>query len=160
MGDSHDAEHETLREVEADLTEDFENLDNEVDDEAADGATDKSTCPLQQFIHGLREADDTDVRAVGQYDGEDYELLYLRPDVDAQLDDEARVARVKSLVMKALGEPISDPVFEDYGKLNAAIRWYDEAVVAIYPYDEWSGVIATFDRANSPLVNLALEHLE
>ncbi|WP_049907462.1 hypothetical protein [Haloferax elongans] len=156
MGDSHDAEHETLREVEADLTEDFEDLDDEADGEADDG----STYPLQEFIRGLREADDADVRAVGQYDGEDYELLYLRPDVDAQLDDEARVARVKSLVMKALGEPISDPVFEDYGKLNAAIRWYDEAVVAIYPYDEWSGVIATFDRANSPLVNLALEHLE
>nr|WP_049918823.1 hypothetical protein [Haloferax larsenii] len=156
MGDSHEAEHETLREVEADLTEDFEDLD----DEADGGDGNESVNPLQQFIHGLREADDTDVRAVGQYDGEDYELLYLRSDVDEQLDDETRAARVKSLVMKALGEPISDPVFEDYGKLNAAIRWYDEAVVAIYPYDEWSGVVATFDRVNSPLVNLALEHLD
>ncbi|AFK20622.1 hypothetical protein E6P09_02720 [Haloferax mediterranei ATCC 33500] len=144
MDEPHDAEHETLSEVEADLTDDF---------------GDDGDDPLRQFVRGLRETDDADVRAVGQYDGEEYELLYLRSDLESRFDADARANRVKNLVMKALGEPVTDPVFEDYGELNAVVRWFDEAVIAIYPDDEWSGVFATFDRTSSPLVDLALKHL-
>ncbi|MFC7130436.1 hypothetical protein [Haloferax chudinovii] len=144
MDDRHDAEHETLSDVEADLSDDF-----------GDG----SDSPLRQFVRSLRDLDDADVRAVGQYDGKGFELLYLRDDIDDALDADARTERVKTLVMKALGEPINEPGLDDYGQLNAVIRWFDEVVVAIYPHDEWSGAIATFDRANSPLVDLAVTHL-
>ncbi|EMA05653.1 hypothetical protein [Haloferax denitrificans] len=144
MDDLHDAEHETLSDVEADLTDDF---------------GDEGDSPLRQFVRSLRDLDEADVRAVGQYDGEAFELLYLRDDIDEALGPEERGERVKTLVMKALGEPVNEPELDGYGDLNAVIRWFDEVVVAIYPHDEWSGAIATFDRANSPLVDLAVTHL-
>ncbi|WP_148413918.1 hypothetical protein [Haloferax sp. KTX1] len=144
MDDPHDAEHETLSDVEADLADDF---------------GDEGDSPLRQFVRSLRDLDDADVRAVGQYDGEAFELLYLRDDIDDALGPNERSERVKTLVMKALGEPVNEPGLDGYGDLNAVIRWFDEVVVAIYPNDEWSGAIATFDRANSPLVDLAVEHL-
>ncbi|RDZ36540.1 MULTISPECIES: hypothetical protein [unclassified Haloferax] len=144
MDDLHDAEHETLSDVEADLAEDF---------------GEEGDSPLRQFVRSLHDLDEAEVRAVGQYDGEAFELLYLRGDIDEALEPDARTERVKTLVMKALGEPVNEPELDDYGELNAVIRWFDEVVVAIYPHDEWSGAIATFDRANSPLVDLAVTHL-
>ncbi|MFC7205173.1 hypothetical protein ACFQJC_16765 [Haloferax namakaokahaiae] len=144
MDEVHDAEHETLEAVEADLAEDF---GREGDD------------PLQQFIYSLRNLDEVDVRVVGQYDGENYELLYLREDLESKFGPEERTARMKAIVMKALGEPVTEPEFDDYGELDAVLRWFENAVVAIYPHDEWSGVFVSFDRTDSPVVDLALEHL-
>ncbi|RDZ66288.1 hypothetical protein C5B90_08065 [Haloferax sp. Atlit-12N] len=144
MDDLHDAEHETLSDVEADLADDF----------GEEGDT-----PIRQFVRSLHDLDEADVRAVGQYDGEAFELLYLREDIEEALEPDARTERVKTLVLKALGEPVNEPELDGYGDLNAVIRWFDEVVVAIYPHDEWSGAIATFDRANSPLVDLASKHL-
>jgi hypothetical protein len=115
--------------------------------------------PLGGFVGALREANGEGLRAVARYDGERRELLYLREDVAAGLSEKGVEKRLESLVMRALGDPQSDAALPEYGALDATVRWFEDAVVAVYPTGEWSGVIATFDRRRSPLVDAAFDHL-
>jgi hypothetical protein len=62
--------------------------------------------------------------------------------------------------VQALGDPTEEAALPDFGGLEATLRWYDDVVVASFPTGEWSGVVATLDRTDSPLVDVALEHLD
>jgi hypothetical protein len=138
---------DSLRDVEADIQADL--------DEEGEAPSE----PLRDLVGALREDNPEGLRAVGRYDGDDHEILYLRDDLQASLSDDEIQHRVKTFVMKGLADPRSDTELDDYGELNATLRWFDNAILAIYPTGEWSGIIATFDRQRSPLVDAAFEYL-
>lgn len=139
---------DSLRDVEADIQADLED----------DGETPSE--PLRDLVAALREDNSEGLRAVGRYDGDDHEVLYLREDLEANLSDEEIERRIKTFVMKGLADPRTDTELDDYGELNATLRWFDNAILAIYPTGEWSGIIATFERRRSPLVDAAFEYLD
>ncbi|MDS0296176.1 hypothetical protein [Halogeometricum luteum] len=114
---------------------------------------------LEAFVEELREENDESVRGIGFYDHEGVEILYLREEIRAELTDEEIDERLKTFAMIGLAESPSDSTLEDYGHLDATLRWYDNAIVAVYPLTEWSGVIATFERRASPLIDAAMTHL-
>lgn len=122
-------------------------------------AGDDETEPLREFVRALRTQSDDAVQLVVRYQGDEHELLYARDDVreactDAELDE-----RAKTLALRGMGDPPREPELSDLGRLEATLRWYDGALVATFPYREWSGVVAVFDRGESPLVDAALEEL-
>lgn len=135
----------------ADVGEDLE------DEVAAEGAVDT---PLGEFVSSLRSATDDSLRLVVRFSGEDHEVRYVRDDVRESHSEESFAERVRTLVLKGLGDPAHDDTLEDFGDLDATVRWFDEVVVATYPYGEWSGVIAVLDRRDAPLVDVAVDHLD
>jgi hypothetical protein len=40
------------------------------------------------------------------------------------------------------------------------VRWFEDAVCAYFPDEEWAGVMVVLDRVETPLVDLALDHVE
>lgn len=124
-----------------------------------EAAAEETDGPLSEFAHALDEATDESLRSVTHYDGERYDLLYRREDLRAGTDPETQADRTEALVMKALGDLRSDDEVAEYGPLGATVRYYEEVVVAVYPTDDWSGVVATFDREASPLVDAAVDRL-
>ncbi|SFR31946.1 hypothetical protein [Halogeometricum limi] len=138
---------EDLPDVEQELREDIE----------AKGA--RPGDALDAFVRQLRATNDEAVRGIGWYDAGSCDILYLREEIQRQFTEAENRERIKSFAMKGLSDPRSDDTLEDFGELDATVRWYENAIVAIYPLSEWSGVVATFDRRASPLVDAAMEHL-
>jgi hypothetical protein len=138
----------------ADARSDLDEIEAELSEHADDGSA-----PAGEFVASLREAADGDVRMVARYDGETSRLLFVRADLRERYTDAEKRERLEALVMHGLGDPTEESALADYGSLNATFRWYDDAVVATYPTGEWTGIVATFDRRASPLVDVALDHL-
>ncbi len=134
------------QDLDEELTEFEDDLDD-VDPEARD------------LIEALRDADDASLRLAAQYSGDDATLLFVSEAIDARYADHELEARVEALVVKGLGDPPREEQLHDFGRLDATVRWYDEVMVAHFPYREWSGLVFTFDRQASPLVDLAGDYL-
>lgn len=123
--------------------EDFDDIDEEIRD----------------LIDRLREETDASLRLAIRYTGEDIHVVFVREDIHERYAAPELEERVEALVMKGLGDPPREESLFDFGELDATIRWYEGVLVAHFPYREWSGLVFTFDRQESPLVDLAQEFL-
>jgi hypothetical protein len=153
-GSDVDVDAETAGETDGAALDDLEAAERRVE-----AAAEETDGPLSEFARALDEATDESLRSVTHYDGERHELLYRREDLRAGTDPEAQADRTEALVMKALGDLRIDDEVAEYGPLEATVRYYEEVVVAVYPTDDWAGVVATFDREASPLVDAAVDQL-
>jgi hypothetical protein len=115
---------------------------------------------VRDLIDDLRAESDASLRSAIRYTADDYDLLFLREDVADALSTPEREERAETLVMKGLGDPPQEGALFDFGTLDATMRFYDNVLVAHFPYREWSGIVFTFDRTEAPLVDLVHEHLE
>jgi len=115
---------------------------------------------VRDLIEDLRAESDASLRLAVRYTADDYEVLFAREDVAEQFPGPELAQRVETLVMKGLGDPPQENTLFDFGSLEATVRFYDNALVAHFPYREWSGFVFTLDRMDAPLVDLVSEHLE
>jgi hypothetical protein len=141
-------------ETPADPPQDLDEELEEFEDDLADVDSE-----IRALIGALRESDDASLRMAVQYSGDDSTILFVREDINEQYADHELEARVEALIVKGLGDPPREESLHDFGRLDATFRWYDEVLVAHFPYREWSGLAFTFDRRASPLVDLAHDHL-
>ena len=134
-----------------------QDLDEELDEFDEDlGEVDPE---VRDFIDALRDREDTSLRLAVQYSGDDSTVLFVREDIDQQYAEHELEARVEALIVKGLGDPPREESLYDFGRLDATVRWYDEVMVVHFPYREWSGLVFTFDRRESPIVDLAADYL-
>jgi hypothetical protein len=134
---------DSLRDVEADIREDV---------------GDDETEPLREFVRALRTESDDALRLVVRYQGDEHEILYVRDDVREALGDSLE-EQAQAFALRSIGDPPRETEIEGLGTLEATLRWYEGALVATFPYREWSGVVAAFDRETSALVDAALDEL-
>lgn len=134
---------DSLRDVEVGIRED---------------AGDDETEPLREFVRALRTESDDSLRLVVRYQGDEHEVLYVREDVREELG-ESLDEQAQAVALRGVGDPPREVDIEGLGTLEATLRWYDGALVATFPYREWSGVVAVFDRESSALVDAALDEL-
>lgn len=141
---------ETPQEPPQDLDEELEEFEDDI--ETVDPE-------FRQLLDALRESDDASLRLAIQYSGDDATVLFIREDIDNQYADHELEARIEALIVKGLGDPPREESLYDFGRLDATVRWYDEVMAVHFPYREWSGLVFTFDRKKSPIVDLAQDYL-
>lgn len=129
-------------------------------DEADDAVNAVEDRRLRGLVEELHENVDASLRLAFRYEGEDYDLVHVSDAVNAQYTDDELRERVKTLLLKALGDPPREQALYDFGELNSTVRFFDEVVVAAFPDEEWSGVVVVFDREESPLVDTTLDYLQ
>jgi hypothetical protein len=129
-------------------------------DEAEDAVNAVEDRRLRGLVEELHESVDASLRLAFRYEGEDYDLVHVSDAVNAQYTDDELRERVKTLLLKALGDPPREQALYDFGELNSTVRFFDEVVVAAFPDEEWSGVVVVFDREESPLVDTTLDYLQ
>jgi hypothetical protein len=137
------------------MTDDLRDVEADIREDAAGDETE----PLHEFVRALRTESDDSLRLVVHYGGDDHELLYARDDVRAELGEAGLSERAEAFALRGIGDLPNDPDLESLGRLEATLRWYEGALVATFPYREWSGVVAAFDRESSALVDAALTEL-
>ena len=115
---------------------------------------------VRDLIDDLREESGASLRLALQYTADDYEVLFAREDIANQFSGPELEQRVETLVMKGLGDPPQENTLFDFGSLESTLRFYDNALIAHFPYREWSGFVFTLDRTEAPLVDLVGEHLD
>lgn len=137
---------------------DPEELDEELteyEDDLADVDAD-----VRGLVSALREQTDSSLRLAIRYSGDEWDVLFARPDVREQFTDLELETRVETLVFKGQGDPPTETALGDFGSLEAVMRWYEGVIVAHFPVREWSGLVFTFDRQESPIVDLANQYLD
>lgn len=142
---------ETPADLPQDLDEELEEFEEDLDDVDQE---------IRDLIEALRESEDASLRLAVRYSGDDSTVLFVRNDIDEQYADHELEERIEALIVKGLGDPPREESLYDFGRLDATVRWYDEVIAVHFPYREWSGLVFTFDRQASPLVDLANEHLK
>jgi len=115
---------------------------------------------VQPLIEELREETDASLRLAIRYTADDYEVLFAREDVAESFSPAELETRVETLVMKGLGDPATESALFDFGTLDSTVRFYGNALVAHFPYREWSGFVFVLDRSEAPLVDLVDDHLD
>ena len=141
---------EPPREPVEDLDEELEAFEDDLDDVDPE---------IRRLIEALREETDASLRLAIRYSGDDTTLLFVREDIRERYADPELEERTEALVVKGLGDPPREESLYDFGSLDATIRWYDQVLVAHFPYREWSGLVFTFDRQATPIVDLASDYL-
>lgn len=139
-----------VRDLPADLDEELEEFEDDVADMDEE---------IRSLVDALRARTDRSLRTAIRYSGDDWTLLYVREDLTERYSEPELEERIESLVVKGLGDPPREESLYDFGRLDAVFRWYDAVLVATFPVREWSGLVFTFDREASPIVDLAMEHL-
>lgn len=140
-----------------DAPDDIDGLDEELGEMESDLAD--LDAEIRDLIDAVRERTDVTLRLVVRYSGDESDPLFVREDIGERYSEPELAERIEALVVKGLGDPPREESLYDFGRLDATIRWYDEVMVATFPYREWSGLVLTFDRDESPLVDLAAEFL-
>jgi len=133
----------------------------EFDAELAEMESDLSDldAEIRDLVESIRTETEASLRIAVRYSGDETDPIFVREDIDEQYSDPELAKRIEALAIKGLGDPPREESLYDFGRLDATIRWYEEVLVATFPYREWSGLIFTFDREDSPLVDLAAEFL-
>jgi hypothetical protein len=142
---------ETPQDPPTDLDEEFAEMAGDLDDIDED---------VRGLIDALRDQEERSLRLAVRYSGDDIELLFVREDLNERYSGPELEERVDALVVKGLSDPPREESLYDFGRLDATVRWYDAVMVAHFPYREWSGLVFTFDRVESPLVDLVDEFLD
>ena len=85
------------------------------------------------------------LRSVATYDRGDYELLYVRDDIDAAYSDEERAELFKQIEIEGMGYSHFEGLFHT-GALESAIYGFEKALMVQFPADEFTGLFVTVDR--------------
>lgn len=75
--------------------------------------------------------------AVGDVDSREYELLYVRPDVERTCDPETGDRIFQSLVFEYIGRPAQESDFEPLGDLQFTVRSFENGNVVFCWDDEY-----------------------
>ncbi|MFB6119245.1 hypothetical protein [Halosegnis sp.] len=137
---------------------DPEDLDEELAEYEGDLADVDSE--VRGLVSALRDHPDASLRLAVRYSGEEYDAVYVREDVRERYTDAELEERIGTLVLKGHGDPPEEAPLRDFGSLEAVMRFYEGVIVAHFPVREWSGLVFTFDREASPIVDLANQYLD
>lgn len=100
----------------------------------------------QAFINHLREANVGQLRRAIAYDGDEYDVVFERADVNDALTPQEEDELAKNLILKGFDDEVEQPEFGRFGHLDMSVRWFHNIVVLQVPLGGWSGVITVFDR--------------
>ncbi|NEU58030.1 hypothetical protein [Halorussus sp. MSC15.2] len=94
---------------------------------------------LAEFLH---ETTGEYLRGVGHYDAEEYEVLYVRPDLQREtlgeeIDKMVAHLRNESRAREQRAFP--------FGDLDGTVRSFDEAIVMHFPLPQEQGAVVTLD---------------
>jgi hypothetical protein len=110
--------------------------------------------PLVERYETVAEAS---LRVVLVYDGDEYETKYVRSDVEESYSPEEFDEKLKQLVVEGISNPQTQGQFRRYGRAEAVLRRFENALVLHYPLGEFSGIALTFDRATLPSADTLMD---
>lgn len=100
-----------------------------------------STQDLADFLQ--RKADDY-LRSVIHYEGETYNIVFLRDDVKSGYSDEDVEEIVEELFWEGYSTPLQESVYP-HGELNCTIRCFENVVGMHFPHDDTAGTAVSMD---------------
>lgn len=92
----------------------------------------------------LREEVGDALRVIGTYDGSDYEMHYLREDVQAEYRWEEFGETFSQIGIEGMGYSHFQDLFR-IGEMNCAIYGFEEAFVFHFPHDDFNGLVVSVD---------------
>ncbi|WP_137286194.1 DUF7522 family protein [Halorussus salinisoli] len=115
---------------------------------------------VEELAVFLRETTGEYLRGVGFYDADDYEVLYVRPD----LRRETLESEIERMVSHLRNESRArEQRAFPYGDLDGTVRSFEDAVVMHFPLPQEHGAIVTLDtdaaRQLNEFMSECIKHL-
>lgn len=107
--------------------------------------TTSSSLDDQALVDDLLTAADGALRSVAVYGETDYEVLYMRENVDAVYSLDELAAIFDDLRLEGWGRGRLQDLF-NAGTLECSVYGFDEAMMLHFVTDEFDGVFVTYDR--------------
>jgi hypothetical protein len=98
----------------------------------------------QGLVDLLRDEVGDELRAVGRYDKEGYDVLYIREDVAAEFSQEDVEEIHHEMVLKGLGNQHIESLFNDE-VLDCSIYQFEDSVRLHFVEDDYLGYYVSFD---------------
>lgn len=101
---------------------------------------------VEHFTEHLRDRLGDDLRSVGWYTGDEYELVYAREDVIDQYTDEEVADVFRDLGVESLEKEMLEEMYE-HGRLNCTVRCFDEAIEMHFVATQGEGLAVALEPA-------------
>ena len=98
-----------------------------------------------RWVQKLHEEAGDALRSVAKYGEEDYEMLYLRENVDAIYSEDELDKVFDDLRLEGWGRATLQELF-NAGPLECSIYGFDEAMMFHFVDDGFKGALVTYDR--------------
>jgi hypothetical protein len=98
------------------------------------------------LVTAFREVVGDDLRAIGWFTVEEYEVVYERDDVESRYSPEDIDDIHREQVFDWLNRAYLEGLFDDVGELRCTTRWFDEIAVFITLPDGDDALFVSVDR--------------
>ena len=100
-----------------------------------------------ELVTAFREVVGDDLRAIGRFTVDDYEVVFERGDVESRYSHEEIDDIHREQVFEWLNRPYLEGLFDDVGELRCTTRWFDEIAVFIALPDGDDALFVSVDRS-------------
>lgn len=98
----------------------------------------------EELMDFLREETGQFLRSVIHYTSDDYEILYLREDIESEYQDGDIEQVINNLRMESIDTPRQEQMYV-HGRLGSTIRVFEDAVEIHLPHDDYEGTAIALD---------------
>lgn len=103
---------------------------------------------MDTLVESLKEVSSDELRIVATLKNVDYELEYVRSD----LEDEYSQAELERAYQSIVANQVSSADFAQvgaFGELDAQIFFFEEIIVFLFPTSRYSGVFVSYERTDT-----------
>jgi hypothetical protein len=111
----------------------------------SDTGADPGDDPDGSVVDALRDEVGTALRSVSVYDEDDYEVRYLREDVETAYSPEQIEVIAREVRLSGLSKEYLDGLF-DAGELECSLYGFEEAMMFHFVESDFDGLFVTVDR--------------
>lgn len=108
------------------------------------------------LVTDLQEATGDDLRSVVHYEETEYEMIYLREDVDAIYSSDELDDVIEDLRLQGWGQEPIEELF-NAGELECSIFGFEEAMMFHFVTNDFKGVFVTYDRGADVNIEIVID---
>jgi hypothetical protein len=109
------------------------------------------------FVERLRDRYEGTVRAVAEYDRDDYDLLYIDEETAGTYSPADRDEIYEDVVLEEIAYGHDEALFEDMGTIQGKLRVFEGGLAVHFWPDDSTGVFLAFDESADPGVRTLQE---
>jgi|AntRauTorcE11898_2_1112593.scaffolds.fasta_scaffold04194_5 hypothetical protein len=110
---------------------------------------------MSTIVERLRNVDDADARLIARFEALDFEIEYIREDIESRYSDEDLDRAYRSIMANQIS---SDDFKTAVGKeFEAQVLFLEGVVVLTLPSTRYDGSVASFDRHEELPINRLID---
>jgi hypothetical protein len=109
-----------------------------------------------ELVTTLKEETNDGLRCVGEYNGDEYEIEYLRQDIEAAYENEEIEEVLQDLILQNMNREYLEDLF-NAGKFECGMFRFEDALMFHFVDPEFVGAFVTIDTGSEIIIDSFVE---